>query len=113
MNVSQLADIATFLGVPLALAAFLTEKALERTEREYGTNHARDEKHLAYLTSSIEHPRLGLYDMQLPSDLELGPLERVQQFAMFDILVSLLERAFLMYADESTRIKRRQWEGWL
>jgi hypothetical protein len=32
---------------------------------------------------------------------------------LFDSLVSLLERSFLMYADQSNSIKKRQWSGWL
>lgn len=112
MNLGDLADLATFLGVPIAILLFVNEKARERRDREYGTYDALDEKYREYLLLCMEHPRLGLYDVALDDDVELDPLETIQQLAMFDILVSLLERSFLMYADQSTRIKRRQWEGW-
>jgi hypothetical protein len=31
---------------------------------------------------------------------------------MFSILISIMERAYLMYQDKSDKIRRDQWEGW-
>ena len=32
---------------------------------------------------------------------------------LFEILISLFERAFLMYKDQSNEIKRKQFKGWV
>jgi hypothetical protein len=113
VNAATLADVATFLGVPLALVIFVVEKRRERRDREYGTYDALDEKYREYLLMCVEHPELNLYDIPLDEADPLDPEARVRRYAMFDILVSLLERAFLMYRDQSNSVKRRQWEGWV
>ena len=107
-----LADLATTLGIPVAIIVFVNEKRQERREREYGTYHALDEKYQDFLQLCMEYPELDLYDIPLAREVDLTPEQRLRQYALFDILVSLLERAYLMYSDQSNRIKRRQWKGW-
>jgi hypothetical protein len=53
-----------------------------------------------------------LYDRPIESKIQLTDEQKIRQYAMFEILVSLLERSFLMYRDQSTSIKKAQWEGW-
>lgn len=113
LNISTLvANIATFLGIPLAIVLFYNEKRRERRDREYGTYNALDDKYDAFLQLCIEHPELNLYSTPLGSIVTLTPNQRIQQLALFEVLVSLLERGFLMYKDQSTNIKQTQWVGW-
>jgi len=107
-----LSYVATALGVPTAIGAYLTAKSRERREREYETYHALDEKYLDYLEMCIQNPRLDMYYFPLEQEVVLSPEEKIQQHAMCEILIALLERAFLMYRDQATEIKRAQWEGW-
>jgi hypothetical protein len=60
----------------------------------------------------MQYPEFDLYDLPLGRKIRLSPEQRIRQFAMFEILISLLERAFLMYRDQSNRIKKAQWAGW-
>jgi hypothetical protein len=113
VNADWLADVATVLGVPTALVVFVNEKRRERRDREYGTYDALDDKYREYLLLCLENPELDLYDVPLDESPELDPPTRIRQAAMFDVLVSLLERAFLMYRDQSSSVKRRQWQGWV
>lgn len=106
------AHIATILGIPIAIMIFYNEKLRERRDREYGTYNALDDKYMAFLQLCIEHPELNLYSTPLESDVELTPQQKIQQYAMYEVLVSLLERGFLMYRDQSTEVKRHQWVGW-
>ena len=107
-----LAKIATILGIPLAIILFVNEKSKERREREYGTYDALDDKYIDYLRLCMENPELDLYDIPLEKKIALSPEQKIRQYAMFEILVSLLERAFLMYQDQSSTIKKTQWSGW-
>jgi len=107
-----LANITMILGFPIALLVFIYDRRKERREREYGTYHALDEKYLEYLRMCIDNPHLNLYDVPLKKPPRLSETEKTRQSAMFDILVSLLERAFLMYQDQSNKVKRAQWIGW-
>lgn len=38
--------------------------------------------------------------------------KKKQELIAFTILISVFERAYLMYHDQSTVIKERQWLGW-
>lgn len=110
MNI--LSNITVILGFPIALLVFIYDRRKERKEREYGTYHALDEKYKEFLSMCMEHPRLNLYDVPLKNPPKLTEMEKATQSAMFDILVSLLERAYLMYRDQSNKVKRTQWIGW-
>jgi hypothetical protein len=49
-------NIATILGIPIAIILFINEKRKERRDREYGTYNALDEKYLDYLKLCMENP---------------------------------------------------------
>jgi hypothetical protein len=111
--VEILANLATFIGVPIAIILFYFEKKKERRDREYGTYNALDDKYIEYVKLLIKYPDLDFYELEIDDINNLPPLRRIQSLAMFEILFSLFERAFLMYSDQSTKIKRKQWIGWL
>lgn len=108
----MLANVAAVLGIPAAIFLFLHEKQKERREREYGTYDALDDKYIAYLQLCMENPELDLYDLPLEKTVELSAEQKIRQYAMFEILLSIFERAFLMYRDQSNKTKQRQWTGW-
>ncbi|MBK8987361.1 MAG: hypothetical protein IPM39_15005 [Chloroflexi bacterium] len=108
----MLAYIATVLGIPIAILLFVNEKRKERRDREYGTYDALGKEYVDYLRLCMENPELDLYDIPLEIESELSAEQKIRQYAMFEILVSLLERAYLMYQDQSTDIKKSQWSGW-
>jgi hypothetical protein len=107
-----LANTATILGVPIAILLYLHEKRRERREREDATYDTLDEKWNDFLKLCMESPELGLYDYPYEGHVELSPEQKIQQFALFDVLVSVLERAFLMYRGQSNQLRQSQWEGW-
>jgi hypothetical protein len=110
-NYLQIASgIVTILGLPLALYLFYNEKRKERKEREYGTYNALDDKYIHFLEMCLEKPELDVIEYSV--DTQFDKNERQEQI-LFLILISILERAFLMYNDQSTKIKERQWLGWV
>jgi len=109
---SILSNAATIVAVPIAVLVYVNEKRKERREREYGTYNALDDKYIEYLQLCITHPRLNLYSTGLPVPAELTPEELIERDAMFEILISILERAYLMYRDQTNDVKKAQWDGW-
>jgi hypothetical protein len=107
-----LAHIATVLGIPVAILIFFNEKRKERRDREYGTYDALDDKYQDYLRLCMDNPELDVYYAPLESMSESSREQKIRQWAMFEILLSLLERAYLMYQDQSSEIKKTQWLGW-
>jgi uncharacterized membrane-anchored protein len=108
----MLANIATVLGIPIAIILFVNEKRKERRDREYGTYDALGKEYVDYLRLCMENSELDLYEVPLEKERELSAEQKIRQYAMFEILVSLLERAYLMYQDQANDIKKSQWSGW-
>jgi hypothetical protein len=115
----QVKDIAEFLsyvavviGVPLALLQYRMTVRKEQEDREYGTYDALDEKYIEFLKLCLSHPYLDIFDVPDKAPVELSPSQRKQELMAFFILFSILERSYLMYSDQSTIIKKRQWTGW-
>ncbi|MCW7753408.1 hypothetical protein OOT00_05335 [Desulfobotulus sp. H1] len=109
-----IAHTVTILGLPLALLIFYREKRRERQDREYGTYDALDNKYTHFLELCLERPELDVFDLPFDSnEMNATARKKRQEEIMFLILISIIERAYLMYKDQNTAIKKRQWEGWV
>jgi hypothetical protein len=102
----------TILGVPVAIYLFYQEKRKERREREYGTYNALDDKYIEFLNLCLNNTDLNIYYVKKSDSVTLTLDQERKQLLIFEILISILERAYLMYQDHNTQIKKEQWEGW-
>jgi hypothetical protein len=107
-----LGGITVLLGVPIGLYQFMRAVKKEQRDREYATYDAVDQKFIEFETFCFDHPRLNISDIENAHSYELTAEEQKQELIAFSVLLSMFERAFLMYQDQSTEIKRRQWSGW-
>jgi hypothetical protein len=105
-------EFGTFISLAIAIVVFWMTKQKERLEREYAAYHALDEKYSDYLKQVVEHPHLDLYSTPLKNAPNLKPEEKIQESATFEMLVCLMERAFLMYRNQSSKLRQAQWDGW-
>ncbi|GAP62110.1 hypothetical protein ARMA_0533 [Ardenticatena maritima] len=121
--VEFLANATVFLGFPIAILQYKRAIQKEQRDREYGTYDALDNKYLEFLYLCLQHPELDIFDVPdekihqftdvSPSNNSSPNFEtQKKELIAFSILISILERAYLLYADQSTEIKQRQWEGW-
>jgi hypothetical protein len=106
------AHVVTIGGFPAAIALFMYEKHKERREREYGTYNALDEKYIHFLELCLDKPDLDILDLPHERPKKPTPNRPKREQILYLILISILERAFLMYHDQSSEVKARQWEGW-
>jgi hypothetical protein len=104
--------LAVVLGVPAALVQYVRATLKEQKDREYGTYDELDDKYLDYQRLCLENPELDIWD--IPDDLPkvLSQVERKRELQVFTVLFSIFERAYLMYSDMSSEVKRTQWHGW-
>ncbi|MEO0130393.1 MAG: hypothetical protein ABIK76_01680 [candidate division WOR-3 bacterium] len=119
MNIMQLKDIleilssiAIILGIPFGLLEYIRTKRREQRDREYETYNALDEKYLQYLALCLEHTDLDIFDVADSNPSELNEKQKKEELIAFTILFSIFERAYIMYYDQSTKIKEKQWKGW-
>ena len=101
-----------FVGVPVAITLFYRAKRREQRDREYGTYDALDDGYTAYLQLALDNPDLDVADTPLPQPVAQAPERDHRELIVFSVLLSLLERAFLMYADKSDSVRQQQWSGW-
>jgi hypothetical protein len=84
----------------------------EQLDREYGTYNALDDKYHDFLNLCLQRPRLDIFDIQDAKPLPLSDEEKKEELIIFTILISIFERAYLMYFRQSSKLRRRQWSGW-
>jgi hypothetical protein len=101
------------IGFPFALFQYYFATREEQKDREYATYNALDDKYIAYQELCLAHPDLDVWDVPdvSPPNPQTPKLLK-QERQLFSILFSIFERAFLVYADMSTEVKKTQWSGW-
>lgn len=107
-----LSFVAIILGIPAGIYQFYRRTRREQLDREYGTYNALDEKYLEFLQLCFHNSDLDIFDIPDSRPPEMTEEQKKRELIAFTVLISLLERAYLMYADQSTSVKRRQWTGW-
>jgi hypothetical protein len=71
-----------------------------------------DEKYLEYEKLCLQHPNLDVFDHpQEPTDA-LNDEQEKQELIIFSILISIFERAYLMYRGVVRSTRKKQWNGW-
>jgi hypothetical protein len=111
-NLDTLVKLTQLIGIPIGIGVYGINKRNERLEREYGTYDALDNKYIDYLKLCLANPDLDVADTPRRDMAELSPEQRHRELVIFSILISIMERAYLMYKDKSSRIRRDQWTGW-
>ena len=112
MEVFEFASyVVTVVGLPFAVWVFMKQ---ERAERE----NEEEEAYLLLATAYNDFLKVVLAnaDLQLRSSSALEaptPEQRERMLIIFDMLISMFERAYLVaYKDEMTAQERRRWNSW-
>jgi hypothetical protein len=119
----RLVPLCTLISVAIAVALFVQGQARERDANARETARARelkvteafnalDDKYIDYVKLCLAHPELDTFDTPLLRDRPPTAAELRGESMMFAILLSMLERSYLMYRDPSDAFKREQWVGW-
>ncbi len=102
-----LSYLATIVGIPLAIALFLHEEHKERQAEQEEIYDKLMDHYDDILARLFEHPDIDQHDKPL-SDHELLR----QQKILYEMLVTLFERAFILLYDEKEETYRRMWNSW-
>lgn len=115
-NLAQYLEVATFIitimGFPAAIFFYLKEQSTQRSEREYGTFDALDQKYIEIQTLCLEYSQLDVFDSAYSTPRELTEEQQKQEEAILLIRIAIFERAFLMYQRTTSKSKKDQWKGW-
>jgi hypothetical protein len=106
-----LSYIVTVFGFPLAIFAYIIEQRKERENEDEEVYQLLTADYTDFLKLVIANPDLKLRSQCEILDLTEEQHERVQ--VLFEILISLFERAYLLsYDDKMTRKQQRRWLSW-
>jgi len=101
----------TVVGLPFAIAIFFYEQRKERENEEEEQYQHLSDAYNAFLKIVLDNA-----DLQLRTHEPLAnptPEQRERMLVIFDMLISLFERAYLVaYKDEMDRTERRRWNSW-
>ena len=108
-----LSHIVVIFGFPIAYFQYIIAKKREKRDREYGTYNALDEKYLEFQQLCLEYPHLDIFDIpDSTPKRELNETEKKEELILFTMLFSIFERAYLLYTDQYSSIRKKQWTGW-
>jgi len=101
----------TIVGLPLAIAVFVYDRRRDRQNDEEELFLRLSDEYADFMRLVIDNADLQLLSAQPRGELSEEQRERKQ--ALFAILVSLFERAYvLVYEDDMSRQQARLWQSW-
>jgi hypothetical protein len=103
--------VVTVIGLPLAILIFFLEQRKERATEEDEIYQLLSNAYNDFLKVVIANPDLRLRSE--PATKDLSPEQQERMLAIFDLLTSLFERAYLTaYSEAMTPLQRRRWNSW-
>lgn len=103
--------IVTVFGFPLAIFSFIWQQRKERENEEEAVYQLLSDAYTDFLKLVMQNP-----DLRLRSQSEIVDLtdeQRERMHVIFEILISLFERAYLLaYEDNMSGKQRRRWASW-
>jgi len=106
-----IANVVTVFGLPLAIYTFVLEQRKERENEDEEVYQLLSDAYIDFLKLVLDHSDLKLRTQDATPDLTDEQLERMQ--VLFEILISLFERAYLTaYHEDMTANQRRRWLSW-
>ena len=106
-----LSYMVTAIGFPLAIVVFLYEQKKERDSDEEEVYQLLSDNYQDFLKVALDNPDLRLFSAE--QTLDLSTEQRERMVIIFNMLISLFERAYLLLYDKRMSSKQaRRWESW-
>ena len=103
--------VVTALGLPLAILIFVYEQRKERANEEAEVYQLLANAYTDFLKVVLDNPDLHLFSNSVTPDLT--PLQQERMLIIFDMLMSLFERAYLTaWGPRMNADQRRRWNVW-
>jgi hypothetical protein len=104
--------VVTVVGLPFAIAVFIYEQRRERQNEEEELHQRLSDEYTNFLRLVLDNADLQLLGPgSRPAELTPEQVER--RLALFGILVSIFERAYiLVFEEDMDKQTRRLWQSW-
>lgn len=106
-----LSYVVTVIGLPMAILVFVFEQRKERDSDDEEVYQLLSDNYQEFLRIALANPDLHLFTAR--EAVSATPEQRERLAIIFDMLVSLFERAYLLlYDDRMTEKQARRWRSW-
>jgi hypothetical protein len=103
--------VVTTIGLPLAILVFVYEQKKERDNEDEEVYQLLSDNYQDFLRMALGHPDLRLFSPEQTP--ELNDEQRERMLIIFNILISLFERAYLLlYENKMSSKHKRRWLSW-
>ena len=103
--------VVTVVGLPFAIVVFLMEQRKERQNEEEEIFQRLSDEYSNFLKLVLQNSDLGL--LRKTGLQEMTEEQKERRLALYGILISLLERAYLLvYEEKMNKQARRLWQSW-
>lgn len=107
-----LSYIVTIIGLPLAILTFVLEQRKERQNEDEEIFQRLSDEYREFLKLVLDNSDLQLLRRE-GAGKELTEEQKERRLAIFGILISLFERAYLLvYEEKMDKQTRRLWQSW-
>jgi hypothetical protein len=107
-----LSYVVTVIGLPFALLVFIFEQRKERRNEDEEIFQRLSDEYREFLKLVLDNADLQLLRRQSARQ-ELTEEQKERRLAIFGILISLFERAYLLvYEEDMDRKTSRLWQSW-
>jgi hypothetical protein len=111
-TLEMLSYVVTVVGLPLAILTFVWEQRKERQNEEEEIFQRLSDEYREFLKLVLDNADLHLLRRE-GSRQELTEDQKERRLAIFGILISLFERAYLLvYEPKMDKQTRRMWQSW-
>lgn len=101
----------TVVGLPFAFWVFWTEQRKERENEEEEAYQLLSDAYTDFLKTVLANADLQL--RSTPALVNPTPEQKERMWLIFDMLISLFERAYLIaYKQDMSETERRRWNSW-
>ncbi len=106
-----LSYVVTVVGLPFAIVVFLLQERKERENEDEAIWQQLSDAYIDFLEIVLANPDLKLRSQSAVTDLSDEQRERM--WVIFDMLITLFERAYLLaYETDMDEKQRRRWHSW-
>lgn len=107
-----LSYVVTVIGLPFAIIVFIMEQRKERDSEEEEIYQRLSDEYREFLKLVLDNADLQLLRQEGVRH-ELTEEQKERRLAIFGILISLFERAYLLvYEEDMDKKARRLWQSW-
>ena len=105
-----LSYVVTIVGFPFAIWIFIYEQKKERENDEEEIYQKLSDEYAGFLKLILQNSDLQLGSLTV---IELTQEQRERKMILFNLLISLFERAYILaYQENMSRQKQRRWQSW-